>query len=167
MNTTVSSIEVAETADRVVFLIKSRGTFQLAPLMKGFFHEKLKAGVKNFEIDMSDCPAMDSTFLGTLAGLSFAIKKSGPGGAITIRQANDRNSESLKSLGIDRLFTMTGHAGDYAGLTFSPLTAPSVTKQETMKQSLEAHETLIKADDSNQEKFKDVVDMLKKDLSKE
>jgi len=167
VSTTVPSIEVAEDQNRVVFLVKSRGTFQLAPLLKGYVNEKLKTGSCHFEINMSDCAAMDSSFLGTLAGLSYAIKKAGGTGSITIRQANERNTESLKNLGIDRLFQMAGEMIDYPGMSFQPLTNTTITKNETMKQSLEAHETLIKADDANQAKFKDVVDMLKKDLSKE
>ncbi len=165
VNTTIPTVEIAQTAQKVIFVVKTRGTFQLAPLIKSYFMNRLQNGVKDFEIDMSDCAAMDSTFLGTLAGLSYSIKKAG-GGTIIIRQANERNTESLKNLGIDRLFTLSGDTGDYTGLDFHPLSVESVSKLETMKQSLEAHETLIKADSGNAEKFKDVVDMLKKDLSK-
>lgn len=163
--TNVSLIEAAQAGDHIIMVIKSRGTFQLAPLLKKFYITKLDEGFRNFDIDMSECPAMDSTFLGTLAGLSFSLKKVG-GGVLSIYQANERNSESLKNLGIDRLFEIHNETLPLPHDTIlSPIDAAPLTKLDANKQSLEAHETLVKADKDNEEKFKDVINLLKEDIT--
>ncbi|HBM76524.1 MAG TPA: hypothetical protein DD438_00325, partial [Verrucomicrobiales bacterium] len=55
-----------------------------------------------FVIDLLDCPAMDSTFMGTLAGLAMRLSRIG-GGRMHLNGVCDRNRQSLEDLGLEKL----------------------------------------------------------------
>jgi anti-anti-sigma factor len=161
-----SQILVSRHENLAFLQIIGRGSFQNAHLVKSFYTELLKAGVFRFVIDLNRCSYLDSTFLGTLAGLGSRLRSAG-GGKLHIVNVTSRNMELLQNLGLDRLFAIDVCALDYEPTAVEPLpTEPKPTAEETGRNMLEAHLALIDASPQNLPKFKDVVTFLKEDLAK-
>ena len=106
MNTT-SSVQVG-CVDRAVWVkVEGRGTFQNSAGLKEFVKQMIQRGYRDFVVDLRDCEQMDSTFMGTLAGVALRLRELGQGGLRTIN-VNDRNCGLLSSLGLDQLFHVEG-----------------------------------------------------------
>jgi hypothetical protein len=104
---------------------------------------------------------MDSTFMGTLAGISLWLRELGEGG-LSVVNLNKRNAESLCSFGLNQLSNVSVSAIKKDAQTFAiQLDDNRATRAQTM---VEAHEALIKAVPENLPKFKDVIQYLKEEL---
>lgn len=133
-----------------------------------------------FVVDLGACTYLDSTFLGILLGLGLKLKEAG-NGLLHILNANPRNLELLRNLGLDRLIHIEGgdnHAlgggtnngGETINLNgvndehLKEMPCPVPTRAEAAPTILEAHENLMQFDPRNIPKFKDVVEFLREDL---
>lgn len=144
--------------------VEGKGSFLNSTGLKEFAKEMTNRGFREFAIDLKNCPVMDSTFMGTLAGIALRLRELGQG-SLRVTNLNERNSDLLANLGLDQLFSIEprGEASD-PGAAQVPLvtTAPDkVTQAQTM---LEAHEACVEANGANAAKFKDVLEYLKQDL---
>ncbi len=93
-------------ADRTVWIrLEGNGTSTNSTALRPFAKEMIHRGAREFIFDLSSCPAMDSTFLGTLAGISLRLRELGDG-SLSVINLNERNAESLRSLGLDKLFNV-------------------------------------------------------------
>jgi hypothetical protein len=120
---------------------------------------------------------LDSTFLGILLGLGLKLKEAG-NGLLHILNANPRNLELLRNLGLDRLINIEGSGGvssidtgsgpaSLNGLEdehLEEVPCPVPTRAEAAPTILEAHVNLMEFDPRNVPKFKDVVEFLREDL---
>lgn len=125
----------------------------------------MNRGHREFVLDLKNCAVMDSTFMGTLAGMGLRLKELGQGNLHVIN-SNDRNTELLQNLGLDHLFDLNSsdlernlHPGGVQELTPNAL-----SKTDTAETMLEAHEALVEAAPENEARFKDVLEYLKTDL---
>jgi len=111
---------------------------------------------------------MDSTFMGTLAGMALRLRDVGQGNLHVIN-INERNLDLLQGLGLDQLFSIdaTGLEGGPDTPMASPASEEQRERETTSKTMLEAHEALVKADPTNLTKFKDVLQYLRQDLDDE
>jgi len=149
----------------VCIRVEGKGSFLNSGSMKDFSIEMVNRGHREFIVDLAKCPVMDSTFMGTLAGIALRLRELGQG-HLRVINLNERNQDLLCNLGLNQLFsieTTVGQGVDAAEQR--PLQdqgRSDLTKQaETM---LEAHEALVEADAANLTKFKDVLEYLKQDL---
>jgi anti-anti-sigma regulatory factor len=174
----MSKILVARSADLGFVKVVGRGSFQNSGCLKAFYQQLLKEGVSRFVVDLDACTYLDSTFLGILLGLGLKLKEAGTG-LLHILNANPRNLELLRNLGLDRLIVIdgsrdplhpgngNGHAGGGNGSTpgnLEEVPCPVPTRAEAAPTILEAHENLMNFDPRNVPKFKDVVEFLREDL---
>jgi anti-anti-sigma factor len=161
---TPSSVLVGSLGHTVWLKVNGRGTFQNSPGVKEFVKQMIQRGNRDFVIDLGACELMDSTFMGTLAGVALRLREIGQGGLKTVN-VNPRNASLLENLGLDQLFSVeTGPPAD------SPVTltkAAPVQEKDAKETVLEAHEALIEADAENAVKFKDVVEYLRQELAQE
>lgn len=149
-----SSVQVGLAGPVAWVRIEGRGTFQNSAGLKDFAGEMQKRGFREFVVDLKDCELMDSTFLGTLAGIALGLGKDGK---LTVVRANRRNRDILGNLGLDRIFAVEDSAPDPAPTTLeSP--EPCAAQRETI---IEAHENLVAANPENAIRFKDVIDFLR------
>ena len=65
-------------------------------------------------IDLGDCPAMDSTFMGTLAGLAMRLSRT-EGGQIQLNGVCERNRQSLQDLGLEGLLEIDPVDSEWRG----------------------------------------------------
>jgi anti-anti-sigma factor len=149
-------------SDPVVVRIDGRACFQNSACLKDFVAELLRQGKSRFVLDFLHCTSMDSTFLGVLAGAALELKKIAPDGSFVLARVGPRNLELIRNLGLHRLLTVD--AGDFP-MSFEKcdqaLHCPDRTELERARMVLEAHESLVAADESNRGKFQDVLAFLK------
>lgn len=158
MNEENSGILVGEIPDGVLIRVDGRGTHLNSHFLKRFMIRSLDDGKKSFHIDLSLCNYMDSTFLGTLAGIAGKVKAlSLP--PIRMFSATDRIRGMLESLGIHHLFEMTESVADQTDL--QNLSGSDLSKDEKSRHMLDAHEKLVEANVANAIKFRDVILLLR------
>lgn len=173
MNTQTPSILVGTRNRTVCVRVEGRGSFLNSTGLKEFAREMTNRGFREFVLDLKDCTVMDSTFMGTMAGIALRLREIGQG-ELRVTNLNERNRDLLANLGLDQLFNMGGN-GDAgpAGSPVAPVTplvpqtpleAQAVDKAEQAQTMIEAHEACIEANPANAEKFKDVLEYLKQDL---
>jgi anti-anti-sigma regulatory factor len=166
----MSKILVARNGDLGFVKVIGRGSFQNSGCLKAFYQQLLKEGVSGFVVDLDACTYLDSTFLGILLGLGLKLKEGG-NGILHIVNANPRNLELLRNLGLDRLIQIEGGAGNGSDRVngveeghMEEISCPVPTRAEAAPTILEAHENLMEFDARNVPKFKDVVEFLREDL---
>ncbi len=162
---TLSSVLVGSLGRTVWLKVNGRGTFQNSPGVKEFVKQMIQRGHRDFVVDLGACELMDSTFMGTLAGVALRLREIGQGGLKAVN-VNVRNASLLENLGLDQLFTVETGPGETAPATLKQ--AENIAAGEEAKETvLEAHEALIEADAQNAVKFKDVVEYLRQELAQE
>jgi anti-sigma B factor antagonist len=145
--------------------VKGKGSFLTSPQLKGFAEEQIEGGKKRFVIDLEACPAMDSTFMGTLAGLAIRLSKV-DGGQLELADVSDRNRQSLEDLGLDVLIKIDPQEATWRnGMIdirdrLEPLQGDS--DESDAMHVLEAHRKLCVANANNVEKFSTVLDVLER-----
>ncbi len=153
-----------ESGPTVWIRVEGKGTFQNSPGLKDFSRRMIENGRRAFVVDLLHCPAMDSTFMGTLAGLALRLREAG-GGNLWVVNRNDRNAGLLEDLGLVELFSecpapeINGGGGD--AITH---TADKATTREVM---LEAHEVCVEVNPKNAAHFRDVLDFLNASAAKD
>ena len=158
-----ASILVGVTGKAVCIKVRGKGSFQNSPGLKEFAREMFERGHRAFVVDLADCPVMDSTFMGTLAGLALRLRES-ENGSLLVCNVNERNADLLRNLGLNNLFTVESKA-DAADQAESTLSSDgSLSRLDHAACMIEAHEALVDADPENFARFKDVLEYLKQDL---
>jgi anti-anti-sigma factor len=153
--------------ERAVYVkVAGKGSFQNSPALKEFSKQMLERGYRNFVVDLRGCSVMDSTFMGTLAGIALRLREFG-NGTLLVRNANERNWDLLRNLGLNNLFEVESKASNSteSAVEAKPLDANrAVDRTDQAECMIEAHEALVDADPENLARFKDVLEYLKQDL---
>src|SRR5580700_4541472 len=90
-------------ADHIVWVrVEGNGSSTNSTALKDFAKEMIHRGAREFIVDLSNCQMMDSTFMGTLAGISLRLGELGEG-CLSVVNLNERNAESLCGLGLTQL----------------------------------------------------------------
>ena len=98
---TDTSLTFHEFDDCLWIRCASRGCFVNSPALKSLADKYLENGGNSIVIDLEVCPGVDSTFMGTLAGL--ARKCMAANGSIQIASPTQRTRDAMESLGLDML----------------------------------------------------------------
>jgi anti-anti-sigma regulatory factor len=147
--------------------VEGKGSFLNSGNLKEFAQEMVNRGYREFIIDLENCAMMDSTFMGTMAGVALRLKELGHG-HLHIVHCGGRSYELLSGLGLDQIFSI--HSNGTPAPQCQELervaneTALEHKKKEQARTMLEAHEALCTAAPENLLRFKDVLDYLKQDL---
>jgi len=164
---TTSSVLVGCIERTVWVKVEGRGSFQNSAGLKEFVKQMIQRGYRDFVVDLRDCEQMDSTFMGTLAGVALRLREIGQGGLRAVN-VNERNAGLLGSLGLDQLFAVEDAVAGRGAVpgNVAPLRpAPKQDSEEQKQVVLEAHEALAEADSANATKFKDVLEYLRQELN--
>ena len=153
-----------------VVKVVGRATFAICP--------KLRDLIKSFEnssewgdvvFDLSACAGMDSTFMGILAMFALHAKKHGM--TIKILNAGEANEKLLVGLGLRHLFDYEEREDVVESSSSSSsheedmVESSSSSSSSTAETILDAHKTLIEADESNVDRFKKVVERVEKEVN--
>ena len=148
-----------ESGPTVWIRVEGKGTFQNSPGLKEFSRYMMENGRRDFVVDLANCPAMDSTFMGTLAGMALRLREV-ENGHLWVVNRNLRNNELLEGLGLDALFAhepLPEEAG-FSNGNAVPQAADKAFTREVMRM---AHEACVKANPENAARFKDVLEHLR------
>jgi len=120
-------------------------------------------------VDLGGCSGMDSTFMGTLAGLAMRLMKV-PDGKLLIADPGEKNQKSLEGLGLDSLMEINPDDAFWKGeideirKKLKPQEDDISRKPVGASYVLEAHKKLCEADEKNAEKFGTVLDFLEAEV---
>jgi anti-sigma B factor antagonist len=158
-----SGIQVGPDGDVILVQVEGKGTHLNSHLLKQYLLQCLEKKRRLFQIDLSRCTYMDSTFLGMLAGLGIKTEqRSLP--KIKLLNPTERIKGMLESLGIDQLFQFCDEERKASPL--SQLQGKEISKEEKSREILESHEKLVQAAPSNEAKFRDVITLLRQEVKK-
>ncbi len=163
MNNENSGIKARECGGIVFIRVEGKGTHLNSYLMKQYVLCCLNNNCRQFQVDLSRCTYMDSTFLGMLAGLGNKIKEWSPS-LMDLINVTERIKEMLQDLGIGHLFHFTND-GRITG-QMSELCGDRITKEQKSREMLEAHENLVSISPTNEAKFRDVLLLLREPVKK-
>ena len=158
-----SSIQVGVNGPVVWVRVAGRGSFLESGSLKEFGREMVNRGYREFVFDLQDCAMMDSTFMGTMAGMALRLKELGQG-HLRVIHCGARSRDLLSGLGLDQIFEIQANG---ANAPECEELAKTETKREQAATMLEAHEALCEARPENLTRFKDVLEYLKQDLRQE
>jgi anti-sigma B factor antagonist len=163
-----SSIQVGVNGPVVWVRVAGRGSFLNSGSLKEFAREMVNRGHREFVFDLAECVMMDSTFMGTMAGMALRLKELGQG-RLHVIHCGERSRELLSGLGLDQIFDIRADGAEAPACQSltkegEPAGNSSTAKREQAGTMLEAHEALCEAAPNNLTRFKDVLDYLKQDL---
>lgn len=164
-----SSIQVGVNGPTVWVRVQGKGSFLNSGNLKEFAREMVERGYREFIIDLANCMMMDSTFMGTMAGVALRLKELGRG-HLHVIHCGERSRDLLSGLGLDQLFNIHSdgeNAPECESLKRQSDGSVDGQKQDTARTMLEAHEALCEAAPENLFRFKDVLEYLKQDLHQE
>lgn len=149
---------------------EGKGSFLNSPAVKEFGESRIKRDEACLVVDLQACTGMDSTFMGTLAGLANRLTEKG--GVLQVAGADEKCTHSLEDLGLDFLMEINpvqavwkgveDKARDLLKLKVAGIKAGTVLHARHI---LEAHEILSDANEGNRRKFSSVVGFLEEELA--
>ena len=135
--------------------------------MKQWAETNVAAGRHIVVVDLEKCTGMDSTFMGTMAGIAMRLNKF-PDGVLQVTGANEKNRNSLEDLGLSMLLEIDPKDPiwrDNIPFIHHSLQESSLTNVVDATQHVfDAHKQLCEANESNDEKFSTVLDVLEAEL---
>ena len=150
--------------------VEGKGSFLNSGNLKEFAQQMVNRGYREFIIDLENCAMMDSTFMGTMAGVALRLKELGHG-HLHIVHCGTRSRELLSGLGLDQIFNIQANGQSAPECkSLEPDRSGSMSPDEKKEQArtmLDAHQALCEAAPENLFRFKDVLDYLKQDLHQE
>lgn len=148
--------------------VNGRASFKLAPSLKRFCTKATHQGCREIIFDMEDCFAMDSTFMGVLAGIAIHPIGDKPH-RVVIMNLTPKTHGMLSSLGLERVLECH-EQGDVPGALHQQIRGvlqlddledrngtDSKVSLETM---LQAHQHLVDLNPDNLVRFRDVLTYL-------
>ena len=146
---------------------EGKGSFANSPQMKHWAETQVSAGIHRIVIDLELCTGMDSTFMGTMAGIAMRLAKL-PDGVLQVSGADDKNRTSLEDLGLSMLLEIepldANWQNNIDGIRQSLKECSETATVDSTQHVLDAHKLLCEADESNDEKFSTVLDVLEAEL---
>lgn len=149
---------------------EGKGSFQNSPAVKEFGDARIAAGEKFLVVDLGSCTGMDSTFMGSLAGMATRLAAKN-NGVMQVAEAGARNRRSLEDLGLDFLMEIDpqtpvwhGEIGEIRAELDRQSAARQMGQVQRTKHVLEAHQQLSDMNDKNAKTFSNVVTMLETEL---
>ena len=173
----VTTLTYHEFHDCLWIRCASRGCFVNSPALKTVAEKYLENGGCNIVVDLEVCPGVDSTFMGTLAGL--ARKCMAAGGSVQIASPPQRTRDAMEGLGLDMLIeldpidvawreNLEERRAVLAADTDAAVEEEhrDMSELDRTRHVLEAHNTLRSMSKKNDETFGYVCETLEEDLQR-
>lgn len=165
-----SSISFAQLNGFLLLACTGKGNFINSPVLRKLADDRIASGDRLIVLDLGECTGMDSTFMGTLAGIGRRLM--GLGGRLQIAYSSEHNRSLLETLGLDALLDIEPPAAVWRGKMeeYRKLLTPVdndgviLKGREQAMHVLGAHQVLSEMNESNAEKFKGVVDGLSQEI---
>ena len=138
--------------------VAGRANFEYAVPMREI--AKNPESIRGIRVDLGNCTAMDSTFMGVLTMLALTAQRN----RVTVKLLNapEHLVKLLRGLGVHRMFEFSNGGIDAADV----VSGGGVSPLKLAETVAEAHKTLVDADQSNAEKFSAVIDYAEQDVER-
>ncbi len=170
---------IAQRIDDLLWLrLLNRGSFMNSPSVKAAADEFLAQGGVLIVIDMEICQGVDSTFMGTLIGISNSCEAAG--GALQIASPTERTRSAMESLGLDMILEIDPPEAPWRSQmaqirayvqeqseneeTSEDVASPTLSELDRTKLVLKAHQALSELNEQNKESFGYVCESLEEEL---
>lgn len=164
MNRVNPELLVCTEGDAVCVRIRGRADVSVSVGFKAFLTRMLEEHFQQYEVELSECQLMDSTFLGVLCGFAARREEAGASRPILLNP-NNRIRGLVESLGVHDLFAFSCGNPVAGASPCEPLArAETPTRLALKETSLEAHRTLIALNPDNLPKFRDLTEFLAADV---
>ncbi len=149
-----------------------KGSFANSPIVKQIADNAIDEGISLIVIDMEACTGIDSTFMGTLAGIAGRLRPIG--GSVQLTTLNERCQNAIEGLGLDVLLEVEPLEAPWRGkvnlirenLGEEPAPMVKLSDLEHSKHVLNSHITLSELNESNANKFKAVTEGLTEEIKR-
>ncbi len=160
-------VSLAFIDENIWIKVKGRGNFQCSPCLKKIVQEQLEVGHHHYIIDLVECEQLDSTFMGTLAGISQRLKNKKEG-TVKVINVSESNHQLMENLGLDQLFPVRKLAEGKElppaiaeNAFFDAAMTSAVSKNSVEEAVRSAHEALITANQDNAAKFQSLLEIIR------
>ncbi len=150
--------------------VESKGCLQNSADVERYVDDLIQTGEVRFVVDLAHCQGLDSTFMGMLLSLAKRLSRS-PGGCLHIINAQGRNGELLRGLGVHYFCNVSDDAGGLctgghstACQCAEELPHQDLSKREQTEHCLKAHEGLAEVTPENSARFRDVIELMRHKL---
>ena len=157
------SLFICRNENKCGIVLSGRVNFETVVPLRDFVNN-IPEDIKELTIDLKECLSMDSTCMGVLSMLALlGIKRK-----LKMRLCNaGGNRQLLKGLGVEKLFKFEDEEFvPYEEVLYPLPSAKNKDMRKAAETVLEAHETLISADESNKQRFGTVVEMTRQDVER-
>ncbi len=165
MNPAPPRLAYATAPGWVCFRAQGKPSLDLPPHLREAAQKLIAAGHTQVVVDLTDCPAVDSTFIGVLIFLTKAVQAASPPGRVMLVGLCDLVRNQIDSLGVLGRFTLGDRSAALGAFQDLPLSRPD--RVQTTRLALDAHRELVEANAGNAERFCDVIELLEQDLRRQ
>lgn len=170
--TAQNAIFVGHYAGFIWVRAEGKGSFLLSPALKECAETLMSNDHASLVVDLEGCSGMDSTFMGTLAGLALSVSKKF-GGQVHVVAASERNQRSLEDLGLDFLLKINEQGMPWSEhmeearktMRACESSRPAAIRTRA-EHILDAHRKLSGLSETNTHKFEGVLSVLQAELSR-
>jgi anti-anti-sigma regulatory factor len=167
MATSAAKITYATERPRALFRVAGRAAAERARDFDEAVRRLVADGVREVFLDLRECPLLDSTFSGTVAGLAEGRNGTGPLVQFVLVGAKPRILDGLANLEVLPLLRVWEDAEPVPFTVPLEELAPSQSGHREMGLfCLQAHRALGRLSEANRERFRELESMLQAELSR-
>jgi anti-sigma B factor antagonist len=155
---------VARSKSGIYIRVHGLGNMYNAPTFNAFAEKMMADGYSRFVIDLGPCRGVDSTFMGTLLGMSSRAKEADGDGGLVLINVGDRCRNQLSSIGLDAFLTFRETPAKLPDVELRRLGGKEVSQKERLQLILRAHRDLVAVDKRNESKFGPFLRSILKDI---
>ena len=148
--------------------VTGQAKFRAATDFKNLLLQLQQDGCTEIVLDLTQCPLMDSTFLGVMTVMSRkceAAKKDGQPCSLKLYHPSERILEALANFEILSSFTIIKDPPEVGA--FKRVEESNTPRVEMTRTCHEAHKALMETCDENARRFKDATEFFEKNLREE
>ncbi len=143
--------------------IIGRASFKVSEQLRDYGLRMIEEGMETVLFELSECEGMDSTILGVFAMIGLQARGKTE---VVILNASEPLYKAMQVVGVSRLFRFANQTVEELNWkNLCEAAAGAAETQESAGTILDAHRTLMDLDENNVPKFKDVVELLEKEVN--
>jgi len=163
----LSTLYVGRSGDCFFARVAGRGDFGLGPILEEQALQAIHQGATTVVVDFQSCSYLDSTFLGALVALACAVEQ--VHGRIILNCVNRWIGDRLRTMGLTHLFRVVEAPfaealGGRPEPELTPVPTRPLSREETARYILRAHERLAQMCPAHQEHLLQVVKAIRREL---
>lgn len=148
----------------IIFKVIGHGYFDISQDLLDLSNHYIDEGNSDFTMDFQDCGYVDSTFIGATCAIAIRLTEEHK---IKLKIANMNGfvRETFDIMGLLGLFSEISFQYNGKLPNATKIKPRQRSRRERQEHVLMSHQTLVKLDEKNQVKFRNVIEVLQEELS--